>query len=244
MSAALRIVSAVLLLTTAAIAQNREGGRPAEGEGNRPSAEAQQGPPVKTGRILEAETKGKLTTLKIESTEGESYEVKLTPQLEFFVVGKGDAGFVRPGVYMTARGVMTNETIFVKEVNVVLLAKGKRPPVGKVQKATVKEGESVNTFEVSGQIVEMAPSKDYPDHTAVALKVAGKPPAVWLEPGYTVTVASSDPAHAAAGADVEIGMRPLKGGKLMPVALRVHRGSDFSSAEMLGELEKAEEKPE
>ncbi|MFV0442024.1 MAG: hypothetical protein ACK5Q5_00485 [Planctomycetaceae bacterium] len=171
--------------------------------------------------------------MKIESTDGETYEVKITPKIEFYVVGKGDAGFIQPGVYINGRGTKSNETIFINKVTAVLLPKGKRAPAGRIQKATVSEGESLQTFDVSGEIVSSGPVPDYPTHTGLELKLPAHKEQVWLEPDFEVEVASTDPAHATSGADVLMIMKPLAGGKLVPVALKVLREGGFDSKEVL-----------
>lgn len=239
MSWVLRSFGLVLCLASLLSAQPNRPGQPGEGG---PSAEAvPTGPPVKQGRILELETKGRITTAKIETTEGESYEVKLTPQFEFFTVGKGDAGFIRPGVYITGRGVRTNGTVFLTKATIYVFPKGKRPPPGGITKAIVQEGESLETYNVAGELTAAAPAEGYPEHTALALKGASKAQAVWLEPGFQIDVASADPAHVASGADVELAMKALRGGKLQPAALRVYRAADFNSEEILGAVEKKDE---
>ena len=221
-------------------AQPREGNQnPAEGGAN--AAAEQQGPPVETGRILEIESKGKLTTLKIESSLGETYDVKLTPQVSFFIIGDGDASFIQPGAYIEARGTKSNDPVFLQKVTVYLLPKGKRPPAGRVQKGSAADGESLNIYDVSGVITTVGPAEGYPEYTAVGLKVAGRVPPVWLEPNCQIEVASSDPAHTAVGADLEMAMKPLRGGKKMPVAIRIRRETPFSSDQP---AEGAAEKPE
>jgi len=221
----------VLLLASGRLpAQPREGNQnPAEGAANA-SAE-QSGPPVEAGRILEIETKGKLTTLKIESALGETYDVKLTPQINFFITGAGDTGFIQPGAYIEGRGTKSNEPVFLQKVTVYLLPKGKRPPAGKVQKASAADGESLNIYDVSGVVNTVGPADGYPEYTAIGLKVAGRAPPVWLEPTCQIEVASADPEHTAVGADLEMAMKVLRGGKKMPVAIRIRRETPFSSGQ-------------
>ena len=219
-------------------AQPREGNQagPREGGANA-SAEQQAGPPVKAGRITDIEQKGRVTTLKIESTEGETYAVKLTPLINFFIQAPGDKGFIRPGVYIEGRGPETNDKVFLSEVTVYLLPKGKRAPIGKVVKAQAESGESQSTYQVSGQVTAAGPAEDYPDYTALGLKVSGRAPPVWIEPNCQITVASSDPAHTAVGADLQMAMKPLRGGRMLPTAVRVVRETPFDSSEIFGETD-------
>lgn len=188
--------------------------------------------PLQAGRLLEVETKGRITTLKIESTDGKSYEVKVTPTLDFTVVGSGDKGFIKPGMFVTARGVLTQEKVFVQNLTVHLLPKGKRAPSGGIRKAAAQVGESALIHEVAGEITAVGPAEGYPDYTALSLKLPGRNPPVWLEKDFQVRVSSSDPAHASPGSDLEMAMKPLPGGKFTPVGIRVQRETPFNSAEL------------
>ena len=189
---------------------------------------------VKTGRILELETKGKATTLKVETSDGETYDLKVAPTLEFSVIGQGDAGFVKPGMYLIARGTMSEEKIFLSKATIQLVPKGKKPSPGRIVKAPAQAGASVNTYDVAGEIVSAGPPEGYDDYTVVLLKIAGRNPPVWFEPKYEVQVSSSDPAHAAVGNGLELALKPLRGGKFQPVGVRIHRDTPFSSEEVLG----------
>lgn len=208
-----------------------------------PTASAQapgqegEGPTIKKGRLLELDTKGRVTTLKIETTDGESYEVKVTPMLDFAILGGGDPSFVKPGMFLSARGVMSQEKIFVQNLNIHVFPKGKRPPPGRFVKGQPQPGESLSLYEVSGEIVSAGPAEDYPDYTALVLKVPGRNPPVWLEKGFQVRVSSTEPAHASAGADVELALRPVRGGKLFPVGVRIYREAPFTAEEVLKETD-------
>lgn len=196
-----------------------------------------EGPTIKTGRLLELDVKGRVTTLKIETTDGETYEVKVTPMLDFSIVGGGDAAFVKPGMYLSARGVMAQEKIFVQNLTIHVFPKGKRPPPGRFVKAQARPGESLALYELSGEIASVGPAEDYPDYTAVVLKVPGRNPPVWLEKNFQVRVSSTDPAHASAGADLELALRPVRGGKLFPVGVRIQREAPFTAEEVLKETD-------
>ncbi len=209
------------------------GGPNAGGAADDPMAQA--GPPIKTGRILEATTKNKLTTLKIEDTEGETYEVKLNQQFDFAVVAPGDKGMIRKGVYVTARGVNSENKVFLTKVTVHVVPKGKRLPPGRVQAAEAERGESLKTYEVAGEVVAVGPAEDYPDYTVLALKVGGRTPPVWLEPNHQVEISSALPQHAVAGADLQMAMRVLPSKKMLPMAIRIARETPFTEEELFGE---------
>lgn len=190
---------------------------------------------IKQGRVLEVQVKGKVRTLVIETTEGEKYEIRVSPTLDFSIVGQGDAGFVRPGVFITSKGVQTQEKIFLTALDVHVLPKGKRPPTGRVEKAEAMKGDSLNVYNVSGEVTSVGPAEGYPDFTALGLKIAGRAPPVWLEQGYQVKVYITDPELVTAGADAEVALKPLRGGKFTPVAVRVYHEGAFDSATVLGD---------
>ena len=226
------------ILLSGLLAVGVEWSGPSQVQAQAPAREAEDdASPVKKGRLLELETKGRITTLKIETTDGESYEVKVTPMLDFAIVGGGDPSFVKPGMYLSARGVMSQEKIFVQNLTIHVLPKGKRPPPGRFVKGQPQPGESLSLYEVSGEIAAVGPAEDYPDYTVVVLKVPGRNPPVWLEKNFEVRVSSTDPAHASPGADVELALRPIRGGKLFPVGVRIHRGAPFTAEEVLKETD-------
>jgi hypothetical protein len=215
--------SAMLLAHATAIAQ------PEQGES-----------PTQSGTLQEVQTKGRISTLVIQTDAGESYEVKVTPQLNFAVTAPGDEGFVAPGVFISGRGPLTQEKVFLNDVSVYLFPPGRRPPAGRIQKADPKDGESLAVYQVAGEVAAAGPAEGYPEYTDLNLKVGGRVPDVWLEKDYKVQVYSADPAHAAAGAKVEVLMKPLRGGKFLPVGVKVLREEPFQSAELLGASDKTQ----
>jgi hypothetical protein len=197
-------------------------------------------PPTKTGTLREVQTKGKIATLVIDLDEGgDPLEIKLTPLINFSVATSGDAGFVAPGQIMTSTGVLTQEKVFLTDITIHLLPKAKRPATGKIQKAPdLMEGQSVNTYQVSGPILSVGPAEGYPDYTQVGVKIAGRAPLVWLEKDYKVWVNSTDSAHAPAGAKVTVTGKLLAGGRFNPTAVKVQREEPLNSAEVLGSGDK------
>lgn len=192
-------------------------------------------PVIKQGRVLEVQVKGKTRTLVIETTEGDKFEIRVTPTFDFSIVGQGDAGFVRPGVFISSKGVQTQDKIFLTSLDVYVLPKGKRPPAGRVEKADAMKGDSLNVYNVSGEVTSVGPAEGYPDFTALGLKLTGRAPQVWLEQGYQVKVYITDAERVTAGADAEVALKPLRGGKFTPVAVRVYHEGAFDSAAVFGD---------
>jgi hypothetical protein len=205
---------------------------------NRPAPGAEQpapaGPPIKSGRIVESTVKGKQTTLTIEDAEGKSYEVRLTPQIDFAVLAPGDPSFVKKGLYVMARGIESEGKIFLTKLTLHVAPRTKRMPPGRVQAVAAAEGESLKTYDVSGELVSVAPAEGYPEYTAITLKIPGRIPPIWLEPSHQVEVASANPEHATVGADVQMAMRVLPGNREIPTALRVRREAAFTAEELFG----------
>ncbi len=229
-----RLMSTVLfclvLLASLVQAQNRR--PPASGNQTTQSN-------IRSGKLIEVQTKGRLRTLIIEEDDGTRHEVRLTPKIQFAVTGPGDKGFLQVGQFITGKGVLTNEQLFLSEVTVYLLPKGKRPPLGKYQKAPKKEGESVNTYLISGAITAVGPDKDYSDYTRLALKTSGRVPPIFLDKNFKLKISSSDISHAPDGASVQMLVRPLRGGRVMPMRIKIDRTEPFKSEEILGEKKKS-----
>lgn len=210
---------------------------PAQG-GARPQpggeATAPAGPQVQVGRVLEVEAKGKQYTLKFEATDGRTFDLKLTPQVEFSVVGPGDKSFLQKGVYVTSRGVESEGKVFLSKLTIHVVPRTKRMPPGRVQKVqSVQEGESLKSYDVSGEVVAAGPAPDYPDWTALTLKVPANSPPVWLDQDVQIEVASAKPEHAVAGADLEFIARKI-GSRDVPTAVRVQHPAPFTADELFG----------
>ena len=105
---------------------------------------------------------------------------------------------------------------------------------GRMTKAPEEAGQSRNAYLVSGPIVEAAPDEDYPDHQRVALRVSGPNAPLMLEPGFKVTVVSSDTSMITPGATVELELMPLRGGRESLVGATVQLDEALSSEEVLG----------
>lgn len=173
----------------------------------------------------------------IVEVQKERHEIKVTSKVAVSVFAPGDIGFVRPGQYLEAKGILTNERVFLSEVSIFLVAKGKRPPAGQVVKAQDAEGQSVNAHLVSGPILELKADEDYPSLQRLEMKFNGDAPLIMLEEGCKVWVHHYDPSTAPADADVEMTVKPLKGGKFTPLTVKIYRDAPFDSAEVF----KAEE---
>lgn len=188
---------------------------------------------TKTGTLAEAKTAGKLTTMTVDLDDGEQLEVKVTPTVQLSVTASGDPGFVVPGAIMSGTGVNNQNQLVLEEVTIHLLPANRRPATGRIQKADTLLGETDPSYNVSGPIVAVAPSQEFPGYTALTLKIGGQAPPILLSRDYQVRVNSADPAHAVAGSKVELTGKALRGGKFNVTAVKVIREEALNSAEIL-----------
>ena len=175
---------------------------------------------TKSGTIVEIKEKGRGRVLVIE-IEGKQQEVPVTPKLDLQIIASGDAGFVRPGQFLTASALMSNDKLFIQELTIQVLRRGQKPPAGRIAKGPALERGTMIGYDVSGLITAAAPNTEYPDHLDVALKTTGSKAPIMLLPGYTVTVNSGDVEMIPANAPAEIKVAPLRGGRFNVVGITV-----------------------
>jgi hypothetical protein len=183
--------------------------------------------------VVEVKAQGRARILVVEDEQGQQHEYPLTARITLRVTAPGDEGFVTEGQYLSGTGVLTNDKIFLKDVEIQLVSGRNRPRPGSIIKAPAEAGQSQNAYQVSGPIVAAAPDVDYPDHRRVELQVAGPNAPLMLEPGFKVTVVSSDSALITAGAPVELEVAPLRGGRFNVVAATVNLEEPLKSEEVL-----------
>lgn len=200
-------------------------------------AVAQRGPQPEsiTGKVKEVKKKGRLKVLVVTTDDGTEMEFPVTPKVQFEVTAKGDAGFVRPGVFLTAKATLTANQLFVRNVRVLLIDKGQRTPTGKITKAQPKPGASVNSFDVSGELLARQMSPDYPDYEVLALKIPGRVPPVMLEKNFSVTVVSQNPESATPDSPVELQVTKLRGDRLNLVSATVTLAEPMKASEVFGD---------
>lgn len=184
--------------------------------------------------VVEVKQQGRSHVLVVEDEMGEQQEFPLTARVGLRITATGDAGFVTEGQYLSGTGVLTNEQIFLKSVEIQLVTGRGRPQPGRITKAPEEVGQSRNAYQVAGPIVAAAPDENYPDHVRVALRVAGPNAPLMLEPDFTVTVVSTDTSLIKAGAPVELEVTPLRGGRFNLVGATVKLDEPLSSQELLG----------
>lgn len=188
---------------------------------------------TRNATVVEVKEQGRSRILVVQNEAGEQQEFPLTARVTFRVTAPGDSGFVTAGQYLAGTGVLTNEQIFLKNVEVRLVTGRGRQQPGRITKAPEQAGQSQNAYLVAGPIVAAAPDANYPDHQRVELRVAGPNAPLMLEPGFQVTVVSTDTALVTEGAAVELEVAPLRGGRFNLIAATVKLDEPLSSEELL-----------
>jgi hypothetical protein len=207
------------------------------------AAVAQRGEPMtesRSGTLVRIEEKGRSRTLVVD-VGGEEEEYPITPRVEFEVSAAGDAEFVRPEKFLQARGTVTNDKLFIKSLTIVLLQPRQKTPPSGLRKAPMVEGESVNSWDIAGEIVGSAADTDYPDYTAVEIKTGGRMQRVYLEPGFSVTVKTSDPTvlPIPEGTSVELLGTP-RGQRFILSGVKVQLPEALTAAQVFAEEGEAE----
>ncbi|TWT57006.1 hypothetical protein KOR42_03630 [Thalassoglobus neptunius] len=190
-------------------------------------------PTVLQGEITEIKEERKSKVLVVTDQNGETHEIRVTPKMQFEIRASGDHGFIREGAYVGADAILSNGSLYITKVSVLLPRKGLRPPRGMVVKAPAEAGQSQNAFKVLGQIKATQPNPEYPEFTMIALRVPGNYPAINLESGYEVTVVQTDPEFAEVGMKGELTGK-MNRGKLLVNSLTLQRQEPFESAEIYG----------
>lgn len=201
-------------------------------------------PETRSGTVVEVQKKGRARTLVVDDSTGERLEFVITPKVALEVTAPGDSGFVRPGQFLSARGTMSNQKLFIKELTIgIVKPRTRQTAVGSFAKAPAMTGESTESYLLSGSIVGAQPDPDYKDYLLVGLNIRGAVPPIMLEPGFTVTVSSTDPDLIVAGAPVDLELAPLRGGKFTLVKATVKLPEPLSSETLLGPGKPEADKP-
>jgi hypothetical protein len=162
---------------------------PAQGKSKKGSADHEK----KTGKVAEVEKKGKTATIKVEESDGETFDVPVTTRTKFIVNGKGDAGFFKhPRAFVSSKSVFTaNNQFFGKNFTIHI----GNPPNAQFE----PEPDNPEVYHIAGAIVDC-------DETSFTINADGSTYKVNFEQGGDLTVAieSTEPEHAVKGSDVAV----------------------------------------
>ena len=166
----------------------------------------------KTGTVAEVEKKGKTCTLTIAESDGEKFDILVTPKTNFLVKGRGDAAFFKhSNVFVSAEDIVMNagtKYLFGKKFTIHL---GNKPPAERFE----PDQTNPNVYQIAGPVVDATDD-------SFTFEAGGMPYKVNFEQGVVpeVSVESTDPEHAAVGAAVEV-EGTKRGGKFHPTAITV-----------------------
>lgn len=189
--------------------------------------------------IAEVVRKGRALTLLIKSElGGDPIPVAITPRLQFAIEAKADDGFLREKQVVSGRGVLTNESLFVKDWTVYLGPSARRMRGG-VQKAERVVGESVNSYDVLGPIVSRQQDTDYPEYETLTLNVpALKGKSVYIDKGATVTARIEDASKIAAGNECVVTHTLAPNGAPVVLGVKVTLDEELKADDYFTEEEK------
>jgi hypothetical protein len=202
-------------------------------------------PAIKTGTLVEVAQKGRVQTLTYTDEAGEEQSLILNAKIQSYVEAPGDAQFLRPGQFIATLATESNGQLFAKEVTVVLVGKG-RPPVGRIQKAPPKPGQSMNTYQVTGAIAAIGADKDYPQYQKLEIQATGPRAPLMLEQDVQVTVRSMDFGLAMPGTPLELEGTELKNGRFVPTRVAAKLEEPLQAEDVFGAADspKGDEPPQ
>jgi len=175
--------------------------------------------PKVSGKITDVEMKGKVATFTVEDEGGKKQEVTITPKMNFGVVGKGDAGFFRPGLMVSTTALMSPQMqLFGKEYTVYIGTK----PTAKV----VQNPSSPMVYDVCGLVTAA-------DEDSVTLNFGrdGVRKVFLEKDALVININSNDASLVKAGAEAELEGRNLAG-KFLPTGMMVTLAEPLSADEV------------
>jgi hypothetical protein len=182
----------------------------------------------KTGTIASVDKKGKTTTITVEESDGEKFDVQINAKTNFVVHGVGDVTYFKHGpMYVSAENVLRNTA------NNYLSAKKFKLHLGGRTPGDVMEADPVNpdVFRIGGTVVDS-------DDKGVAVEVQGERYEIAFEgesPG--VTFDSTEPEHAVVGSAIEV-EGATKAGKFLASSIVVTPEKPLSADEAFGSGDK------
>jgi hypothetical protein len=181
----------------------------------------------KSGKIAKIDSKGKTSTLTVEESDGETFDVPVSPKMKNFLIkGEGDVGFLKqPHVAVSSESVISSNMQFFGKKFTVHLGPSPEP---------VFEADPNNpeVYRIAGPIVDC-------DETSFAINVGGSPYKVNFEQGLPpeVLVESTEPEHAGVGAKIELEGK-TKAGKFQADAILITLDKPLSSDDVFSKNDK------
>jgi len=173
---------------------------------------------------IEKEKTGTNYKMKFKSTaDDEELDVKIGPRTQLLVTVKGDAGFLKPNVFVQTRVVLTNNEYYAKDFTVIL---------GGAPAAYVKPDAADKTvFDIAGKVTMT-------DAMGIMVQCGPQPRKVSFEAEKNVTVKIAYPMLIKEGDAAEVEGTIIKSKKtLNAMAVNVTSAEALNSDEYFASLE-------
>lgn len=178
---------------------------------------------------IEKDKTGKNYKMKVtKSDDGEELDVSITLRTPVFVTGKGDEGFLKPGLYLETKAMMSNNNLFADELTIFV---GPQNPAPHVTPDKEKPNE---LFDIGGKITETLADK-----SGIMVQVGNQAQKIGLEAGkLVVNVKISDASMIKEGDEVTVEGTIVKSKKTLNATMvTVVKKEPISSEEYLATLE-------
>jgi hypothetical protein len=183
-------------------------------------------PEKKSGKIAEIEKKGKAATLTIEESDGEKFDVQLTPKSPRFVVnGRGDIGFFKhANVFVSSESIVRNpgnNYLFGSKFTIHI---GGKPPAQRFE----QDPTNPAIYHIAGPVIDCTEDSFSVDGPDGQYKVGFE-----QNVNPEITIESTEPEHATVGAEVEV-EGVTRGGKFLPSSVVVTLDRPLVADEVFG----------
>jgi hypothetical protein len=141
---------------------------------------------TKSGKLTSVEKKGKAAAVKVETDDGETLDVQVTPRMQFAIQAPGEKEILRVGTWVSVSGVAQVNNLFFSENYLV--------HIGAVPQAKMQKNMN-NSWDVAGPIGAVADD-------SITLRSGAK--IMFDEGKCNVTVQTNDIALLEEGAPAQI----------------------------------------
>jgi hypothetical protein len=134
-----------------------------------------------TAKVKEVQEKGRAHILVVTTDDGKELSFPITPKVKFEAVGAGDITSLQPGRYLAGEATVSNNgnAVTFDTLTVQTLGPGQKAPPGHVKplqtasppSALLNSPAPPARFEISGEIIERGPSRQFQGYEQLALRL-------------------------------------------------------------------------
>ena len=169
----------------------------------------------KSGKLTSVEKKGKAAAVKLETDDGETLEVQVTPRMQFAIEAPGEKDILRPATWVSCTNIV--------QVNNLFFAKDFLVHIGPAPRAGAQKNMN-NSWDVAGQIGAVADD-------SITLRTGAK--IMFDEGECNVKVMTNDVSLLEEGAAAEVeGTR--RGEKFLPLRMLVTLDTTLTAEDVHG----------